>query len=295
MSEQSTNDPVHYSDWLVLLGFETPQNALQIIQQGIPKDFQKDFWITKIEKANATVNNISNRQDVIPEIKELDSKYNERITTLQKESTFNEYLLGMKSHRFALVELEKLHCFQKMVNLEFIESLMQQIPVPHDIDETVKFCLPIRDEKPKIPLLMSFNEHTNTIIFVTDNPDSRILGNVQGEDQNSGRNFAGFVYGFGLPLISVVKYKGVYLIKNGYHRAFTLLKKGHKFLPCLLMETDGYQFTGAQAQGFFPIDLITSNKSPMISDLQTDASVVIPRRRNKIAITMHAEVQVIPI
>lgn len=295
MSEESVNDPVHYSDWLVLLGFETPQNALQIIQQGIPLNFQSDSWIKKIEKANATVNNISNRKNMMPEIKELDSKYSERITTLEKEATFNEYLLGMKSHRFALIELEKLHCFQKMVNLEFIESLMKQVPAPENIGETVKFCLPIRDEKPKIPILTSINQQTNTIVFVTDNPDSRVLGNVQGEEQNSGRNFAGFVYGFGLPLISVVKYKGTYLIKNGYHRAFTLLKRGHKFLPCLLMETDEYQFTGAQAQGFFPIDLLTSNKSPMLSDLLTDASVMIPRRRNKIAITMHAEVQVIPI
>ncbi len=295
MSEQIINDPIHYSNWLELLGFETLENALKLIQQGIPENFHKDSWTGKIEKANAIVNNISKRQEAQPEIKELDSKYNERMVMLQNESTFNEHLIGMKSHKFALIELERIHCFQKMVNMEYIESLMQQAPAPDNMDEAVKFCLPTRDEKPKNKILSTFNSQTNTLIFATDNPDSRILGNVQGEDQNSGRSFAGFIYGFGLPQISVVKYKGVYLIKNGYHRAVTLLKKGHKFLPCLLLETDEYQFTGAQAPNFFPIDLIMSNKSPMLFDFQTNAAVIVPSRRLKVAITMHAEIQILPI
>ena len=34
ITEQSRQDPVHYSDWLALLGFENEQTALQYIQTG---------------------------------------------------------------------------------------------------------------------------------------------------------------------------------------------------------------------------------------------------------------------
>lgn len=293
-SEQEKQDLIHYSDWLALLGFETEQNALQSIQQQGLKNFNREYWLPKIRTANTVVNKISNRQNLRPEIKQIDEKYNERFEKLQKEQTFQEHLIGMKSHRFAFVELSKIHCFQTMLNTEFIESLVKKAPEPSDVQETIKFCLPTQEEK-AVNEVMSTTNKDNTISFISDNLDFRILGLVQGEDTNTRRKFSGFQYGFGLPLISVVEYKGILLIKNGYHRAFALLRKGHKFLPCLLLQTDNYQGTGAQSDGFFPIDLIMSDKSPILDDFTSEAAIVIPRRRFKKMIMIHAEPQIMPV
>lgn len=295
MSEEAKQDPVHYSDWLALLGFESEQNGLRIIQESGFKNFETEKWLSQIRSANSIVNAISNRRQAIPEIKELDQKYDDRLIKLRNEPTFQEYLIGITSHKFALVELAKIHSFQKMLNAEYLDATIKKTPDSQNMDETVKFCLPTKEEREKIEILSIVNPTSNTASMVTDNLDFRIIGNVQGEDGVTGRKFSGYAYGFGLPLMQVIEYKGIYLIKNGHHRAYALLKKGHKFLPCLLLSTDSYQFTGAQLPSFFPIDLITSDKSPLLSDFETGASILIPRRRFKVVITIHAETQVLPV
>ncbi len=57
---------------------------------------------------------------------------------------------------------------------------------------------------------------------------------------------------------------------------------------------DGYQFTGGQASGFLPIDLVMSDRSPILPDFFSPAAVMVPRRRLRIMITVHSEVQVVP-
>src|SRR5438093_239491 len=80
------------------------------------------------------------------------------------------------------------------------------------------------------------------------------------------RNCFGFAYGGGLPQMSVVEYQGVYMIKNGYHRAYALFERGHKSLPCILLRTDNYNATGAIGPAFFSIDVMMSDRSPLLSD-----------------------------
>ncbi|MEW6605641.1 MAG: hypothetical protein AB1351_13270 [Thermoproteota archaeon] len=296
IKNEAIDDPVHYTNWRALVGFIPEQQALQYIQsEAIKTDAGKQYWLSRIKKANDVVRNISNRANMSPEIRELDRRFESRLEKLKSEPLFAEYLIGQTSHRFALVELAKLHCFQQHLNTEFVDSLVDQAPSPDDLDATVKFCLPLKDEKSKTPVLKAFNSNSNTYAYISDNLDMRILGTAEGEDTATGRKFAGFQYGFGLPALSVVNYKGLYLLKNGYHRAFALYKKGHKFAPCLLVSIESYEHTGAQRPGFFPIDLIMSDKSPILSDFDTDAALLVPRRRMKMMITMHAEAVVVPV
>lgn len=295
MSREAEKDPILYSDWLTLLGFLGESEALQQAQgQAVIPLTTTEEWTEKIKVAREAVSKISGRLNVQPEVKELGPEFVDRMALLQAEPTFPEHLQGMKSIRFALVELAKVHCFQLNLNTEYVESLVQKAPDPSDLEGTVKFCLPLRDEMAKTQVLSSFNPTSNTFSAVTQNLDLRIAGNIQGEDPVTHRPFAGFVYSFGLPQMSVVEYKGMFLMKNGHHRAYALLKKGHKFLPCYLLSTDSYQMTGGQAPGFLPFDLMLSDRSPILSDFMTPAAVLVPRRRLRIMVSVHAEVQIVP-
>jgi hypothetical protein len=172
---------------------------------------------------------------------------------------------------------------------------VKKAPEPDDIEGSIKFCLPLRGEDGRIEVLSSFNPNTNTCTIVTDNLDLRILGNVQGEENTTKRNFVGFVYGFGLRGVSVSNYNGLFMVKNGYHRAFALLQKGHKYMPCLVVETDAYQLTGAGSPNVFTPELMNSDKSPLLSDLNSKASVTILRRRMKAVAIIHGEILVVPL
>jgi hypothetical protein len=118
---------------------------------------------------------------------------------------------------------------------------------------------------------------------------------VHGEDAKSGRRFFGLAYGGGLPQISVVNYNGFYMLKNGSHRAYALLQKGHKFMPCLVVSTNNYQTSGAVSPGFLNFDLVLSDKSPLLSDFQSQAAVVFPRRLLRVIISIHGEAQLVAV
>ena len=193
-----------------------------------------------------------------------------------------------------MVELANMHCFQTQLNLEYIGSLVETAPDPGEQEKTVSFCSPTLNGYKKTMALSSLNSNNNTFWVTTESLDFRILGNIQGEDTPTGRKFAGFAYGSGFPQISVVDCNGTTL-KNGYHRAYALLKKRHKFLPCLSLTADIFQPGSVRAQGSSPTSLIISNRSPVLSDFETDAASPVPRRRVRQMASIHAEVQVVPV
>jgi len=137
-----------------------------------------------------------------------------------------------------------------------------------------------------------FNSAQNTYSIVSENLDLRVLANVQGETDVK-RKFVGFTYGFGLPQIFAVQFRGLLILKNGYHRAYSLLKKGHRAIPCIVLKTDNFALTGANRAGMFPRDILLSDKSPIMSDYLTRAAVTTPRRRMRAVLTIHAGAEIV--
>jgi hypothetical protein len=279
-----------------LLGFYQPDEALQLVKnQGVELVTPDDEWKQQIARARQTVESVKAQQVPSTALGPLGTEYDSRVAKLRSESTFVEHLQGSASAEFAWVELPTLRSFQPQLNEEYIERLVRTGPPPDDQAGTVAFCLPTKEERPKTQILAGFNPTTNTFTAVTENLDLRVLGSAQSEDPVSGRKIAGFLWGFGLPQISVAEYSGMFFLKNGYHRAFALLKLGHTKLPCLLLHTQLFQFTGAQAPGMFNVDIVRASRGPILSDFQSDAAVSVPHRRLRLLLSVHAEVQAVPV
>jgi hypothetical protein len=298
VSESSAEFPTTLTEAKSLLGFFTEAEAVNVIKsQGIPLEERKEQALTEqIREAIKYVKSLSGRKIVSPEISDIvPEELGNRGVELQAEPTFQEHLARMSGWSFSWVELEKLHAFQPNINPEYVERLKQRAPAPGDVASLLKFCLPLRSEIPKSPAIGGFNPNANTFTLISENLDFRIVGQVNGEDPISGRSFFGFAYGSGLPQMSVVEYKGLFMIKNGYHRAYALLKRGHKSLPCLLVRTDNYSLTGAMGPGFFNIDIMMSDRSPLLSDFSSLAAVTYPRRLARVMLTVHAEAQIFPV
>jgi hypothetical protein len=292
----SPGDPLHYADWLTLVGFIPENEAMNMVKvQNVDSKTSSDEWLKLIRSAADETSKVTGRLSCEPSIKEIDPKYGERIAKLKSEQSFKQHGAGMIRTGFALVELAKLHVHQPRINMEYIESLKRRAPEPDDEEGTLKFCLPTQDENASaMKMITEFNPQTNTFSAITENLDLRILANTHSEDPTTHTPLAGFYYGFGLPQISVVEYMGMFLLKNGYHRAYTLLEKGHEFVPCVLSLTGSLQATGAISSSAFPSSLLFSDRSPILSDFRTPAAVPVPQRRLKLVATVHAEVQVVP-
>lgn len=284
--------------WKSLLGFFSETDALNIVKsQGILLSSDQEEALTRdVRRSVEHVKILQGRRDLAPKIGEIPAAaFKKRREDLENEPTFKEHLVGIDDYTFALVEPQNLHAFQPHLNLEYVNRLKDTAPSLGDIEGLIKFCLPLKTEIAKSGALTNFNQNTNTFTVTSENLDLRIIGQVQGEEPNSGRNFFGFAYGSGLHQMSVTEFKGIYMIKNGYHRAYALLERGHKVFPCLLLKTNNYNATGAAALGFFNADLVVSDKSPLLSDFSTPAAVTYERRLTRVIVSVHAELQVIPL
>ncbi len=299
MDESAVLDlPLRFSPWKSLLGFFTEAEAMNMIRSsGISLDSSKEQVVSdQIRLAVEYVKSLRDRRILRPQITELTgTDVQDRRKKLEDELTFREHLVGIHEHALVSVEIDKLHAFQPNLNMEYVDRLKQRIPSPGDIAGLLRFCLPLRSEVPKSPALGNFNPNSNTFTLTSENLDLRILGSVQGEEPSTGRNFFGFAYGMGLPQMSVVEYQGIYMVKNGYHRAYALLKGGHKSFPCILLRTNNYNATGAAGPGFFSIDVIMSDRSPLLSDFSSPAAIEHFRRLVRVIVSIHAEMQVIPV
>lgn len=295
MTKESESDPVHFSDWVALLGFMNERDALQTVRnEGIP-GFKEEDWKGAIGRANLAASGIKGRQALVAQTKELDSRFKRRTDALSNESTFRENLAGATAPRFALVELGKVRCSQSQLNLEYVSSLERAAPAPEDLDATVRYCLPLKDERVKPKFLLASTPTANTVSIISENLDLRVMGAVQNEDPVTERKYVAFAYGFGLPLVSVVECEGQFYIRNGNHRAYALLRRGHSWMPCLVTSTDSLHSIGLSALGYLPGDLMMSDRSPILSDFDSESAVRIPRRRMRMMITVHAELHTVPI
>jgi len=283
--------------WKVLLGFLSEAEGTEYItRQGVQlseaelKDVQD-----KARSARDFVKKLTQRGNIELEVTEVPHTAEEHLSALRAEPLFQEHLTGISDWQFAMIDVEKLISYQTSLNMEFIEDLKKRVPQPSDLDTLLRFCLPSRKEQILEPVLVNFNPQTNTYSVITDNLDFRILGNVNGEDPMTGRKFVGFGFGGGLRQMSVAEHKGRYFLKNGYHRAFALALAGHRRIPVILVHAPSYELTGANRPGFFPVDTLMGNKPPMVADFGNKAAVDVVRLKLKLIVTVHGEVQAIPV
>jgi len=288
-----------YPKWRYLAGFAGEDEAWRYVSgQGIPIANDEGAALkSRIHHAVELVRALPDRSAVRPDIKKMPESAAARLAQLEADPRSRELLQGVQGHEWVFIELANLRCFQQNINSAYVETLMQRVPRPEDINELMKFCLPLSSEREMIALPVGFNPSTNTWTIVSENLDFRLAGNVAGEASpdplTPQRPFVGFFYGFGSPQLSVGEYKGAYVIRNGYHRAMALLRAGHTHAPVLLARLPSYQTSGGQQPGFLPPDLVLSTRPPLLKDYLTEIGVDVPRRRLRVVFSAHAEVQVI--
>jgi hypothetical protein len=284
-------------NWKTLVGFMTETEAVDLVtRQGIEyTDKELEAIRRTIAESREYVQRLPSRSNRSVAIQNPQPEWSPYLDAISSESLFEEHTRAAREWRFVMVDPRDLVVFQTMLNMDYVTLLENRVPSPTDAKSTLEFCVPSNTARSLEQLVMNFNPTTNTFSIITDNLDFRILGNVQGQDPHSGRRFLGFAYGGGLPQISVAEYKGRYILKNGLHRAYVLAQTGHETIPALMVRVSSYSDTGAQKPGFFPVESVMGDKPPLLGDFFSQAAVSIKRRRLKVIISVHAEVQAIPV
>lgn len=202
------------------------------------------------------------------------------LNELQDEPTFQEFVSPGGPIELVKIDIRKLVVVQPRVEWSYVEQLVAKAPEPGDTDGLFKFCVPLQRDAPPALIEPAFARATQTLAFVTDNADFRVCGPVV-DSAGNGRAVLGFSIGPGLQQMSVMHFRGRYILNNGYHRALALAARGHVDVPVLLLHGTAVEHTPAARPGRFPPSLVFGDAPPRIEDFFGPAAIDLPRRRTR--------------
>ena len=77
----------------------------------------------------------------------------------------------------------------------------------------------------------------------------------------------------GSPFFEVARYRSRWFLRDGYHRAYTLLRAGIFQLPAVIVQVRTFEELGATRPWFFPEEILLSSSPPCVTDFLDDALI----------------------
>lgn len=230
--------------------------AAQLVSLSIEREFQEKHAIAVKSLRNSEAPNLD--ASVTP-IGPTNQAY---LYQVSSTPGFTQAFLG-QSWSFCEVEIDKLLCFQKYVDIEYVNELSSGLPSKPDELTLLRYCFPAAAQVPA-----SINvDPVGTAITVTSHlPNIQLANFGLNQPFPGGPTSAVFTFGANVNYVQVVKYEGRYILKNGYHRVYTLRQKGMTATPCVYAEASNFDQTGANRPGFFSRELLLSSRPPVFAD-----------------------------
>ena len=181
----------------------------------------------------------------------------------------------------AVVDLGRVVAFQPSVFIDNAEERASGIDAD-DLAAVAAISLPLPS---RVALPAQFDEAKQAWILVSPNPNLRIVGNFGGE-LNSGVTGFGFVVRVMPSFLQVVEFNGRYLLRDGYHRAFGLLKRGIADVPAFVRTVDRFEQLGVSSE-MLPQQAYLGDNPPTMLDYLDDevsADVRLPSAQKMVLI-----------
>jgi hypothetical protein len=138
---------------------------------------------------------------------------------------------------FREVQIDKLVCIQRYVDIPYADEVSGRLDLG-TVEGRIKFCLTDEFRSVRSEIFAVPKDHLFAI--KGEGNDMRVVRSGATLDAKTGDRTVSFTVGWGNPFVQVAKLRGRYILKNGYHRAFALRKRGLEYLPCILLEIDAY-------------------------------------------------------
>jgi hypothetical protein len=253
-----------------LLGYYKREEALAALKGGellMPGD--------AVEPLEAKWKRIRQAVDARPPIQVVDPivKTPPDVVALLESAQRREDLragFGPLSWSVALVDLSKpILSFQKVIAVEDATDRVKNAN-PDDLSGLLDICLPLAQT---VELEGGFDQAQNAFTTSSLNPNLRIGAFAVVDTPTpvgGGTKMFGFTLSLGSSWIQVVRYKDRWMVRDGYHRLYGLLKRGIQVVPCVVVEAKTFDETGADRPGFFSYEVLYGTRPPLLQDFLTD-------------------------
>ncbi|WP_263418175.1 hypothetical protein [Terriglobus albidus] len=162
------------------------------------------------------------------------------------------------SWTLGIVDLRSLIAFQR--RLYFPQEISHPLPPaagdwPALIEHSFGTVKPPEFDKTHDP-------SRNTLVLRSDNPNTHIR-------MTNDATFPITVH-TGSPFFEVASYAGRWFLRDGYHRAYSLLKADIHHVPAVIINAETIEQVGANQPWFFPEKILFSQAPPLVTDFLED-------------------------
>ncbi len=168
---------------------------------------------------------------------------NPKLNQLQNDSLFKNAFSKLP-YEFKYIDIENLIAYQRQVSLDHVANLEKKIPDKPTEDELIDICIPPKVDMPT-PKTMKIS--LNAWTFTSPVQDFRFLGaflkdkitddDIKYTDVSAVPTHAITLFvGYGGPQINVILANNRLILNNGFHRVYTLYKKGIKRIPVVVQK-----------------------------------------------------------
>jgi hypothetical protein len=184
-------------------------------------------------------------------------------------------LLLPHSHRADLLEeMAGLHWSLGVIDLRHVLAFQRRlafdpalppthIPAAHDWPSLIDLSF----GPTKSPACTSIHDAaTNTITLESSNPNLHL--------RTSSNPAAPLTLHAGGPFFEVASFRNRWLLRDGYHRAYSLLRAGIHAVPAVIVYARTLAELGATQPWFFPEDILFSSHPPRVADFLDDTLVL---------------------
>jgi len=188
--------------------------------------------------------------------------------------------------KLGIVDLRDLLSYQwNVADLDALTKKRAEALDPWDLDTLFSFCFPEPDDRMNVAARI--DRDRMGITLSSSNPNLRIgapaitdvdLSRVPGGPGKKER-FVGFPVHFGSPFIKVAEYNGRWLLCDGYHRCYALLKRSIHKIPCVFVRARDLAETGAARPAFVPREMLYGDRPPLVADFLDDSVTVSVNRK----------------
>jgi len=171
--------------------------------------------------------------------------------------------------RLGLIDLAQLIAFQRRITPD-----QQPVPQPRDWAALIHLTF-----APPRPIVFTITSNSTRPTIHTENPDLSI------RLESTGIHLHG-----GSPFFEVARYRERYFLRDGYHRAYRLLRAGVPHVPAVIVEAASLTELGAIGDRFFDEANLLSARPPRLADF-ADHKLIIEYTRPPLRKSIHLHIE----
>jgi hypothetical protein len=221
---------------------------------------------------------------------------------LEEQTSHIQHLLAVYAERpelrheydglewtLGVVDLHHVLAFQRRLVFD-PESQLLEIPPQGDWPALLSLSLGMaRSTEYSMTLHEKYGSNLE-LSLQSDNPDLQLRPTVSAQPHATSP-FS--LYG-GSPFFEVAEFRGRWFLRDGYHRAYSLLRAGVHHVPAVVIRARTIEEVGATQPWFFDEERLFSSRPPHVTDfLDDDLVLCYPRQRFRkiIHIKIHESLQ----